>query len=146
MKKIFAMLIVFFVVSLAMAGCGVITIDGQVDAQEQTLLDLSAGATLTEKPELVAPAYSVSEKLLAFLAADTESVSVSALDTKAAEYADALGLTTLERAQATEVYNAVKTTLIAKLNALSESLPEDKTYLMKAVVQAVYSAAQARLE
>jgi hypothetical protein len=138
-------LLIIFAASVLVSGCSMITIDGQVDTQEQSLLDLSAGATLTAKPELVAPAYSVSAKLMVFLEASTESVSVSAFDSKAAEYAKELGLTQAEQATATEVYNAMKTTLTAKITTLSVPLPEDKTYLMRAVVEAVYTAAAARL-
>jgi len=146
MKKLL-MFVVLIGFVLMFSGCagkgGLITIDGQVDAVEQSIINLAVGGALTAMPQAIAPAYAVSTALLGQM--DNESVLLADLDGTVQEKIDKLELTANEKLSAVELYNVIKAKTVNELEVKGVVDPGRKLVIIKAVIRAVKKASAARL-
>jgi hypothetical protein len=137
MKKFLVSLFTVCCLGLA-SGCSSITIDGQVDVVEQSLIDIAVSSALALYPDAAPIAHIVSGDILA-LSGD-ETVELGVLGTIISAKIDALDITDAQKTLATNLYNFVKTSLMAKLESLGIEDSAGQFVVVSAVAQSVYDA------
>jgi len=120
---------------IGLVGCASIKVDGKIDNTEAAYIRIAVGVAFTARPDLVAPAYTVSSSLLEgqFLIADLDA----AIRAKAAEK----GLQPGDTALLIDLKTAIAAEVAAKISIPAGS----ESAVIGQVIQIVNETAKARL-
>jgi hypothetical protein len=131
---------------ISMVGCsgkstGPITLDGQIDVVEASIIQVAVGVAMAARPEIVRPVYDVSGKLLDHTTATATTPAL--LKVVLGKEIDKLNLDPLTKQSIYDLVGLIEAQIIKELGDYNIN---DKLVLVRQVIVIVHHTAKARID